>query len=210
MIPLLTGAFLPNVDRAAAACLNDPSALLGREPLPASDTLTVPGVPDAPGAVSVLPFYGKPGETALERTKVVVVAEVGGLRGPFVLDTGNSVLSLNRTFLQLNHRTHEFIIQRKGSRQLLGTSTVGTGIAVADECDRARRGPAGKVERPGASGDGRGVHWAALWSGRAVGAWRVGWQNPGRAALYGLSAAEAALADQPASGGSQKALMVAP
>jgi len=60
----------------------------------------VPGVPDAPNVVTVVPFYQKANETALERTKVVIPATVDGVRGIFVVDLGAPRLNLNRTFLQ--------------------------------------------------------------------------------------------------------------
>jgi hypothetical protein len=50
--------------------------------------------------VTVVPFYQKEGETDLEKTKVVLPAEVDGVHGIFILDTGDYDVDLNRTFLQ--------------------------------------------------------------------------------------------------------------
>jgi hypothetical protein len=48
----------------------------------------------------VVPFYSKPNETAREKTKVVIPAEVDGRHGIFILDLGATETVLNRTFLQ--------------------------------------------------------------------------------------------------------------
>jgi hypothetical protein len=68
----------------------------GQRPVSAA----VPGIPDLPDVVTVVPFYWKANETELEQTKVVIPADVDGRRGNFVLDLGAPRLNLNRTFLQ--------------------------------------------------------------------------------------------------------------
>jgi hypothetical protein len=60
----------------------------------------IPGVPNLPDRVTVIPFYWKANETPEEKTKVVVLAEVDGRRGVFIVDLGAPPLNLSRTFLQ--------------------------------------------------------------------------------------------------------------
>jgi hypothetical protein len=62
----------------------------------------VPGVPNQPDLVTVVPFYTKPEETDLEKTKVVIQAEVDGRRGVFIFDLGAEPVMLNRSYLQPN------------------------------------------------------------------------------------------------------------
>ena len=61
---------------------------------------TIPGIPNRPDIVTVVPFYTKPNETEAEQTKVIIPAEVDGRRGNFVVDLGDPDLDLNRTFFQ--------------------------------------------------------------------------------------------------------------
>jgi hypothetical protein len=60
----------------------------------------VPGIPNQPDLVTVIPFYEKANENETEKTRVVFLAEVDGHRGMFVLDLGAPPLYLNRTFLR--------------------------------------------------------------------------------------------------------------
>lgn len=60
----------------------------------------IPGVPNLPDVVTVVPFYHKANETTVEQTKVVISAAVDGVHGLFVLDLGAPRFNLNRTFLQ--------------------------------------------------------------------------------------------------------------
>ena len=62
------------------------------------------GIPTAADDVTVVPFFTKPNETPLEKTKVVIEAEIDGHRGVFIFDLGDTPTSLNRTFLQPNAR----------------------------------------------------------------------------------------------------------
>ena len=62
--------------------------------------ITVPGVPNKPDLVTVVPFYEKPNETANEKTKVIIPAWVDSVFGLFVVDLGAPRLNMNRTFLQ--------------------------------------------------------------------------------------------------------------
>jgi hypothetical protein len=106
--PLITGGDNPPVTLdpgVADACVQQvvsPSASPFLPPEPGA--APVPGIPDLPDMVSTIPFYWKPNETALEQTKVVITAEVDGLRGNFVVDLGAPRLNLNRTFLQPSAR----------------------------------------------------------------------------------------------------------
>lgn len=50
----------------------------------------VPGIPNLPDLVTVVPFFWKPHETGLEQTKVIIPAKVNGYR--------------------FNHRTHQVIL----------------------------------------------------------------------------------------------------
>jgi hypothetical protein len=61
-----------------------------------------PGIPNLPDLVAIIPFYWKPHETAREKTKVVITAEIDGRRGNFILDLGDVPTALNRTYLQPN------------------------------------------------------------------------------------------------------------
>jgi hypothetical protein len=63
-------------------------------------TTIIPGVPNLPDLVTVVPFYWKPNETDGVKTKVVIPAEVDGRHSIFILDLGCPPLMLNRTFLQ--------------------------------------------------------------------------------------------------------------
>ena len=65
-----------------------------------SSSIAIPGVPNLPDVVTVVPFYSKENETEKEKTKVVIPAEVDGLHSIFILDLGCPPLMLNRTFLQ--------------------------------------------------------------------------------------------------------------
>ena len=65
-----------------------------------SATAQVPGVPNRPDLVTVVPFYWKPNESETEKTKVVIPAEVDGHHGNFIVDLGSPSLMLNRTFLR--------------------------------------------------------------------------------------------------------------
>ncbi|MHB2033889.1 MAG: hypothetical protein ACYCVE_11040, partial [Gemmatimonadaceae bacterium] len=60
------------------------------------------GIPNAPNDVAVVPFFTKPDETPLEKTKAVIEAEIDGHRGVFIFDLGDTPTTLNRTFLQPN------------------------------------------------------------------------------------------------------------
>jgi len=60
----------------------------------------IPGIPARPDVVAVVPFYAKENETDLEKTKAVIQAEVDGIRGVFIIDTGDFDVDLNRTYLQ--------------------------------------------------------------------------------------------------------------
>ena len=60
------------------------------------------GIPDLPDLVTVVPFYTKPNETDLEKTKAVIEAEIDGRRGVFIFDLGDEPMMLNRTYLQPN------------------------------------------------------------------------------------------------------------
>ena len=62
----------------------------------------IPGVPNLPDLITVIPFYTKPDETDLEKTKAVIEAEIDGRRGVFIFDLGDSPMMLNRTYLQPN------------------------------------------------------------------------------------------------------------
>ena len=66
--------------------------------LPAS--FVIPGIPNRPDLVTVIPFYRRPNESWEEHTKVVIPAAVDGWRGIFIVDLGAPQLYLNRTFLQ--------------------------------------------------------------------------------------------------------------
>ena len=59
-----------------------------------------PGIPNRPELVTLVSFYSKPNETDLEKTKVVIPAEVDGHSSIFILDLGSTPIALNRTFLQ--------------------------------------------------------------------------------------------------------------
>jgi hypothetical protein len=67
---------------------------------PHTATTIIPGVPNLPDVVTVVPFYWKENETEQEKTKVVIPAEVDGLHSIFIVDLGCPPLILNRTFLQ--------------------------------------------------------------------------------------------------------------
>ena len=60
----------------------------------------MPGVPNRPDLVTVVPFYWKANETDAEKEHIAILAEVDGLRGVFALDLGSLWLELNRTYLQ--------------------------------------------------------------------------------------------------------------
>jgi hypothetical protein len=60
----------------------------------------VPGVPNRPDLVTVVPFVSKPNESAIEQGLVMIPAEVDGHRGNFMVDLGAPDLMLNREFLQ--------------------------------------------------------------------------------------------------------------
>jgi len=60
------------------------------------------GIPPLPDDVTVIPFYTKLNETALEQTKAVIEAEIDGHRGVFIFDLGAGTAILNRTVLQPN------------------------------------------------------------------------------------------------------------
>ena len=62
----------------------------------------VAGVPNRPDLVTVVPFFSKPDETDLEKTKAVIQAEIDGRRGVFIFDLGDEPMMLNRTYLQPN------------------------------------------------------------------------------------------------------------
>jgi hypothetical protein len=62
----------------------------------------MPGIPDLPDIVTVVPFYTKPNETEREKTKAVIEAEIDGRRGVFIFDLGDVPVMLNRTYLQPN------------------------------------------------------------------------------------------------------------
>jgi hypothetical protein len=64
------------------------------------DTSPVPGVPNRPDLVTVVPFYWKPNETDREKTKAVIPADIDGHHSIFIVDIGCPPLMLNRTFLQ--------------------------------------------------------------------------------------------------------------
>jgi hypothetical protein len=88
---------------AAVTSVSPPAALtLAAQSPSTQDTAStqVTGIPNLPNVVTVVPFYWKANETDLERTKVIIPAEVDGRRGNFVLDLGDPNLDLNRTFLQ--------------------------------------------------------------------------------------------------------------
>jgi hypothetical protein len=63
-------------------------------------TTIIPGVPNLPDVVTVVPFYWRENEDDAEKTKVVIQAEVDGRHGIFIVDLGSPTLILNRTFLQ--------------------------------------------------------------------------------------------------------------
>ncbi|HXC24469.1 MAG TPA: hypothetical protein VNU46_01030, partial [Gemmatimonadaceae bacterium] len=65
-----------------------------------ADSVTIPGIPNQPTLVTVIPFVTKDNETDAEKTKVVIPAKVGNAYGNFVLDLGAPRFNLNRTFLQ--------------------------------------------------------------------------------------------------------------
>ena len=65
-----------------------------------SATTAIPGIPNRPDVVTVIPFYWKPNETDLEQTKVIIPAEIDGRHGIVNLDLGAGTAILNRTFLQ--------------------------------------------------------------------------------------------------------------
>jgi hypothetical protein len=65
-----------------------------------STTTAIPGVPNRPDLVTVIPFYWKPNETHLEQTKVIIPVEIDGWHGIVNLDLGAGTAILNRTFLQ--------------------------------------------------------------------------------------------------------------
>ena len=58
------------------------------------------GIAVSSKVVTVIPFYWKPHETALEQTRVVIRAEIDGWHGLVSLDLGARTAMLNRTFLQ--------------------------------------------------------------------------------------------------------------
>jgi hypothetical protein len=60
----------------------------------------MPGVPNRPDLVTVVPFYLKTNETDDEEKNVAIPAEVDGRRGIFLLDLGSTWFELNRTYLQ--------------------------------------------------------------------------------------------------------------
>jgi hypothetical protein len=66
----------------------------------ASGPVLMPGIPNRPDLVTVVPFYWKPHETGEEQTRVVFPAEVSGHQGILLLDLGDPDLDLNRTFLR--------------------------------------------------------------------------------------------------------------
>lgn len=70
----------------------------------ATTTDSIPGIPNRPDLVTVIPFYDKPDATDREKTKVVIPVEIDGRRGIVVLDLGATPTVLNRTFLQPNPR----------------------------------------------------------------------------------------------------------
>ena len=65
-------------------------------------TIQVPGIPNKPELVTVVPFYWKANEDDEEKTKVVIQAEISGHRGNFILDLGTFDGDVNRTFLRPN------------------------------------------------------------------------------------------------------------
>ena len=70
--------------------------------MPQSAGASMTGIPNRPNAVTVIPFYTKPDETDLEKTKAVIEAEIDGHRGVFIFDLGAGTAVLNRTVLQPN------------------------------------------------------------------------------------------------------------
>ena len=86
-----------------SACTEANSALLsgGAAPItPAAAGASLAGIPNRPNDVTVIPFYTKPNETDLEKTKAVIEAEIDGHRGVFIFDLGAGTAVLNRTVLQ--------------------------------------------------------------------------------------------------------------
>jgi hypothetical protein len=69
---------------------------------PQAADASMAGIPNRPNDVTVIPFFTKPDETDLEKTKAVIEAEIDGHRGVFIFDLGAGTAVLNRTFLQPN------------------------------------------------------------------------------------------------------------
>ena len=67
---------------------------------PSAGTSIIPGVPNRPALVTVVPFYWKPNEDENEKTKVVIPVEINHRRGLVVVDLGDPGVDLNRTFLR--------------------------------------------------------------------------------------------------------------
>jgi hypothetical protein len=60
----------------------------------------VPGIPNKPDLVTVVPFYWKSDENNSEKTRVYIPAEVDGRQGIFMLDIGALDVTLNRTYVR--------------------------------------------------------------------------------------------------------------
>jgi hypothetical protein len=85
----------------ASACLSVAALLGAQSPAPQPPaTLQVPGVPNRPELVTVVPFFTKVNESKDEACRVVVSANVNRRRGVFVVDLGDPGLGLNRTYMQ--------------------------------------------------------------------------------------------------------------
>ena len=97
MLVLLLNTACPSV-AARTPSVSSPAILVNRRGT--DPTTFIPGVPNRPDLVTVVPFYWKPNETEREQTKVVIPAEIDGHRSIFIVDIGCSPLILNRTFLQ--------------------------------------------------------------------------------------------------------------
>jgi hypothetical protein len=69
-------------------------------PAASTPSVVVPGIPNRPDLVTVVPFYSKADETDREKTKVVIPVEIDGRHGIVILDLGATPTMLNRTFLQ--------------------------------------------------------------------------------------------------------------
>ena len=81
---------------------------------------SIPGVPNRPELVAVVPFVTKGYESGTAATRVPIMAEVDGHSGLFILDLGDPGLDLNRRFLRPSARGGVDTVRDTTQLQLAG------------------------------------------------------------------------------------------